>query len=294
MVGLLVSHVLQRLLRRPLQIGRSIRRQFLQAIRATRLHLALQVLQVLQEAGITAGLEDVGDGGDGQRAAGEDGRHVERVGAGRIGDVQIAVECFGERAEEVHRDRIERTPRHVHLVARQRVAMIRHRQRVAELDAEGQIPLRRDRLEVLDQLQRTVILQIVVEDRVGDVDRGEPQALVQDLHHPRLAQQRGIEFDEGVQPALLHQILGDLLDLIRRAAVHCREGDAVDDPGRNLKIGGKALLLQHCPEAVDLLGGVIQLIHKAYHPRLLNALQVIADAHVEDRAEGRLLKATLP
>ena len=98
--------------------------------------------------------------------------------------------------------------------------MVGHRQRIAELHAECQPFLRCHPLELPDQLDRALVLQIVLKDRVGDVNAAVAQIVVQDAHDPVLPQQGGIQLYIGVESLLLQQIAADRLDLVGGTAVH--------------------------------------------------------------------------
>ena len=233
-----VARIHQRIGGRGLDVRQLILGQFGQAGGALLGHRRAQVLQPLRHARIAAGLQQVGAAGDRQRAARQDGGDVHRIRAGGVGDVEVAVELVQQLVVQVHRDRVERPARHVHLVARHALGVVVHRQGVAQLDPEGEILLRpRPACSDCDQLHRLVVLQVMLEDRVGDHDLGEAQPVVQDIQHPLLAQQRGVHLDDRVQPALLQGVAGDALDLVGRAAVHRGEGDAVGQLRRDLDVG---------------------------------------------------------
>ena len=229
------------------------------------------------------------------RAARQDGGDVHRIRAGGVGDVEVAVELVQQLVVQVHRDRVERPARHVHLVARHALGVVVHRQGVAQLDPEGEILLRSHALQRLDQLDRHGVLQVVLEDRVGDHDLGEAQPVVQDVQHPLLAQERGVHLHDRVQPALLQGVAGDALDLVGRAAVHRGEGDAVGQLRRDLDVGElRELAGDDLLDLAELLRGVGHRVHEPGHAGRLDPLQVVADAHVEDRAERRALPAQHP
>ena len=232
-----VARVHQRIGGRGLDVRQLILGQFGQAGGALLGHRRAQVLQPLRHARIAARFQQVGAAGDRQRAARQDGGDVHRIRAGGVGDVEVAVELVQQLVVQVHRDRVERPARHVHLVARHALGVVVHRQGVAQLDPEGEILLRSHALQRLDQLDRHGVLQVMLEDRVGDHDLGEAQPVVQDIQHPLLAQERGVHLDDRVQPALLQGVAGDALDLVGRAAVHRGKGDAVGQLRRDLDVG---------------------------------------------------------
>ncbi len=160
--------------------------------------------------------------------------------------------------------------------------MIVHGQRVGQLHPEFQPLPGRQRLQPADESNRLSVRDVVLEHRVGDGDLSEAQAVVQDVHDLLFAQQGRVQLDHGVQLALGKQVLTDALDLIWRAAVHGGEGDAVGDLGRDLDVS--ELATQNRLDLADLLGCVHHLVHELAHARALDALQVVADAHIEDDA----------
>ncbi len=295
MVRFLVARRVQRCLGRLFQVRQPVAGQFRQTRDGPLAHLLRQAVQVLEKAGIAAGLQDVGHSGDRQRAGRQDLRHVQRVGAGGIGDVEVARELLGQLVVEIHRDGIERPARHIHLVAGEHVPVIGHGQGIAQLDAEGQLALGGGLCQRPNQSHGPLVLQIVVEHGVGDVNPGETQPAVQDVHHRLPAQERGVQFDEGVQPPLLHQVAGNALDLVGRATVHRRKGHVVGQLRGNLDVGqARKRLPQQRLNLIDFGGCVPHAVHKARHQRALHARQVVADAHVEDRAERRILETERP
>ena len=66
------------------------------------------------------------------------------------------------------------------------------KERVAQLDAEEEVPLGGRLLERRDQLHGPVVLQVMFEDRIGDVNIAETEIVVENAHHPLFAQKRGV------------------------------------------------------------------------------------------------------
>ena len=231
--ALLVAGILQRLRRGGFDVRQLVLREGAEGVRAAGLHRRLDVFQPLPEARVAARLQQVGASRHGQRAAREDRRDVQRVRARGVGYAQVPVELMRQLVVQVHRDRIERPARHVHLVARHPRLVVVHRQRVAQLHAKREVLAGGEFLHPADQPQRRLVLQVFLEDRVRDVHLGETEIVVQDAQHAVFAQQRRVHLDDSVQPALLQQIPGDALDLVGRAAVHRGEGDAVGELGRD-------------------------------------------------------------
>jgi hypothetical protein len=160
-------------------------------------------------------------------------------------------------------------------------------QGVGQLDAEEEpLPLG-FLLKLPDQLHRPGVLQVVLEDPVGDGDLPEAQVLVEDPQEGLLPQQGGVELHRQVQAPLLQQVGSDPADLVGGTAVHGREGAAVRHSARDLQV---RQLGQETPDRrailLDQRGGVRQRLHEAPHPGLEDPLQVVAHAHVEDRTRG--------
>lgn len=129
---------------------------------------------------------------------------------------------------------------------------------------------------------------------------------VEDLAHPRVAQQGRVQFDEGVESLLFQHVAADGLDLVGRAAVHGGEGDAVHQIGRNAvhqllqtsaprpqsQLGDKLLVGHQLAYHLLVLGKLRTLacIHQAVdellHRWLFDAVKVVPHAHVEDEGLG--------
>ena len=136
-------------------------------------------------------------------------------------------------------------------------------------------------------------------------------ASVEDLAHPRVAQQGRVQFDEGVEPLLFQHVAADGLDLVGRAAVHGGEGDAVHQLYRNAlhqllqastprpqsQLGDKLLVGHEVSHHLLVLGKfrIAACIHQAVdellHRRLFDAVEVVPHAHVEDEGLGLPVEA---
>ncbi len=172
--------------------------------------------------------------------------------------------------------------------------MVVHGQRVAQLDAESQALLGRHPLQRVDQLTGAVVAQVLLEDGVGDVDLGEAQVVVQDARARALCPSSvGFILTTVCRPRSSSKIAGDALDLVGRAAVHRRQGHAVDQSRRDLDVGELREVARAASAWISASSarGIGQPVHEARHARALDAVQVVADAHVEDRAERRVLPA---
>ncbi|MBA7690165.1 hypothetical protein ES703_98689 [subsurface metagenome] len=127
----------------------------------------------------------------------------------------------------------------------------------------------------------------MLEHGVGNVNLLETEIVVEDAHHRLFAQQGGVQLDRRVQSPFLQQVPTDLFDFAWGATVHGRKGNAVDDPRRDLDVSELGeLFFQNRPDFGDFLRRILQSVHETSHRRAPNSLQVVADAHVEDRSEG--------
>ena len=139
--------------------------------------------------------------------------------------------------------------------------------------------------EGADQADGAAVLEVMVKDSIGDADVAVAQAVVEDLQNAVAAQEGGVELDGGVQPAVDQQVAGDGLDLVGRAAVHGGQGHVVADARGDGQPAEARPLLGHGLVLGDERGGVGQAVHEGHHGLAADALEVVADAHVEDRAQ---------
>ena len=100
-------------------------------------------------------------------------------------------------------------------------------ERVGQLDAELESAAIGDGAQVREHRHGLVVPQVVLEGRVGHDHIDVPKLLVQYAAQSCGAQQRRVALDQRVQTALLQQVGGNALDLLRRTAVHRRERDVV-------------------------------------------------------------------
>ncbi len=100
--------------------------------------------------------------------------------------------------------------------------MVGHSKSVAEFHPEEEPAACRALLEGCYQLKGTIIAEIVREHAVGNVDLAETQRVVQNAQHLVLTEERRIQFHDRVQPSFFDEVARDLLDLVGRAAMHCR------------------------------------------------------------------------
>ena len=125
---------------------------------------------------------------------------------------------------------------------------------------------------------------------------------IENFTHTLIAQQRRVELHKGVKPFLFQHVAADGFDFVRRAAVHGRQGDAMDHGCRNvlrerreleadifeLVAAKEFVIAQPAVQRVAIegefrmRGGVHHVVDELLHRRLFNAVEVIAHAHVED------------
>ena len=127
---------------------------------------------------------------------------------------------------------------------------------------------------------------------------------VEDLAHPIKTQQRGVELDEGVERLLFQHVAADRFDFVRRATVHGRQRDTARDLRRDARwqalqprpatfeaeIRDEGFVIHPPLQDAQVLGElrvpscIDHAVNEGLHRRLLDAVEVVAHAHVE--AEG--------
>ena len=241
---------------------------------------------------VATGLEERGCHRDGPDACVDKRAHVEGVRATGEGDAQAAVELVGDALGERNGERIERAARHVHLVAGQLGASDVHGEGVGELNAKLHATIRRQGNEALEHGHGIGPLQVLVEVVLVEDDVVKAQR-VQGLASVLVAQERGVALDVGVQALLGDEVGGNALNLGRRAAMERGLGDRAGDARRDgVDKGGV-----HVLEAVEIglspgnglledgsVGGVLHVVDVGVDLLALNALEVVANRHVEDEA----------
>ena len=246
----------------------------------------------LAEALVAAGLEHRGGHGDGPDARLVEAADIARIGTAGVGDAELARELLGDAAGEVDGERKERPPAHVHLLARQLACRHVHREGVRELHAKREAALGREGHEAAKHRHGVLPLQILAEVRVveGHVVKAER---VKARARVVVAQKRRVALDVGVEALLGDEVGGDALDLGRRAAVEGRLGHA----RRHVRRDGLDERLVHVREAPQIgerpalalgpdlgLARVLHALDVGVDLGALDALEVVAHAHVEDEA----------
>ena len=256
----------------------------------------VHLLRVLEHPQVAARLQEVRADGDGPNACPQEVGDVEAVGAAGERQREVAAELPGQGGRQVHRDRVERPAREVHRrVAVEDAAPVLHFERVRQLEPEREAVRIRGLPEAPEHRDRVGVLQVVAERLVRDRHIAEAEVAVDDAPHLRGAQQRRVALDRGVQPALLQQVQGDLLDLVGRAAVHRRERDRVGEASGDVDLADR----RAAPgDDVDVPGqvprGVGHRVEVPLHVRPEDPLQVVAHAHVEEHARALPREAQPP
>ena len=246
----------------------------------------------MAKALVATGLEHVGRQGDGPNAGIIQGADVVDRGTTGVADAQLTVKLLGNAAGGLDGQREQRTAGHVHLGRGQLVSRHVDGEGVGQLDAKLQAALGAQGNQALEHRHGIGPLQILAEVRVIEDDVVKAQ-LVEALTCKLIAQQRGVALDVGVEALLGDQIGRDALDLGRRAAVQGRLGDGVGDARRDgLDKRGidmlKFVQVGERPRAalIPNLGaaGVLHALDVGVDLGALDALEVIAHGHVEDKA----------
>ena len=263
--------------------------------RDARERLAIQVGKLaghLAKALVATGLEHVGRQGNGPNTGIVQSADVVDRGTAGVADAQLAIELLGNAAGGLDGQREQRTAGHVHLGRRQLVPRHVDGERVGQLDAKLQAALGAQGNQALEHGHGVGPLQVLAEVRIVEDDVVKAQ-LIQTLAGKLIAQQRGVALDVGVEALLGDQIGRDALDLGGWAAVQGRLGDRVGDARRNGldKRGIDMLKLvqigeRPCATLVPDVrsAGVLHALDVGVDLGALDALQVIAHGHIEDKA----------
>ncbi len=255
---------------------------------------ALEQARDLAEALVAAGLENRGGHGDGPDARAVNVADVLGVGAAGVADAQLAVELLGDAMREMDGQREERAAAHVHLLARQLLARDVDREGVRELDAEGEAALGGEGDEAAEHRHGVDPLQVLAEVLVVEGDVVEAEG-IEATAGVVVAEQGRVALDVGVQALLANEIGRDALDLVGRAAM---EG-GLRHGRRDMRAHGVNEGLVNVGKSTEVLAGprvalrpdgraarVLHVLDVGVDLGALDALEVVADAHVEDEAVG--------
>ena len=251
---------------------------------------ALDLFDHLREAVISAGLQDRGGHGDGPDARREQLVAVEGVCAARKRDAHLALKRAGDAIAHLDGQREEAPAGHIHFVVRQFSARRVDREGVRKLEAELETLGVCQRLKPVEPRDGVLPLEILVEvvlikDDVVIAHR------VEDGAGSLVAEDRRVALDERVQALFGQQIRRDALDLLRRTAVQRGDGDAPGDARRDVRdelFFLREQLGQHFETLFELrrIFRMHHVVDVAVDLHTLDALEVVADGHVEHEAVG--------
>ena len=134
----------------------------------------------------------------------------------------------------------------------------------------------------------------MLERDVRHYDIGILQVLIQDRAYPLGPEQCRIALHERVQSPLPQEVGADAFNLAGRAAVHCRQGHVVGNAVRNPDVPHLGIEAGNLINDSSLVfGAVLHLVQEPLHVRLLDALEVVADAEIKYDARRLARKAEL-
>ena len=250
----------------------------------------LHLFHHLQQAVVSAGLQDGGGHGDGPDTCGKQLVAVEVLGAAGEGDAHLALELAENAMAHLDGQGEQGAAGHVHLVVGQLAAGGVDGEGVGQLQAELQTLTVGQRLQTLEHGNGVGPLEILVEVVLVEHDVVIAHA-VQRAACSLVAQNGGVALYEGVQMLLGDEVAGNALNLVRRAAVEGGNGDAAANAGVNgVDVGallGEQLLQNGLALAED--GGVVGVLHAldiGVDLVALDAFQIVAHGHVEYEAVG--------
>ena len=250
----------------------------------------LDLFDHLGKAVISAGLQDRSGHGDGPDARREQLVAVEGVRAARERDAHLALERAGDAIAHLDGQREEAPAGHIHFVVRQFSARRVDREGVRKLEAELETLGVCQRLKPVEHRDGVLPLEILVEvvlikDDVVIAHR------VENCAGGFVAEDGRVAFDERVQTLFGQEIGRDALDLLRRTAVQRGDRDAPGDARRDVRdelFFLREQLGQHFETLFELrrIFRMHHVVDVAVDLHTLDALEVVADGHVEHEAVG--------
>ena len=250
----------------------------------------LHLFHHLQQAVVSAGLEDGGGHGDGPDTGGKELVAVEVFRAACEGNAHLTLELAGDPVAHLNGQGEEGPAGHIHFVVGQLTPGGVHGEGVGELQPEFQAALVGQGLQALKHRHGVRPLEVLPEVVVVKHDIVIAHA-VQNGPGGLIAQDGGVALHKGVQMLFGNEVGGDALDLIRGAAVEGGHGDAAGNAGGDgvnvVALLGEQLL-EHCLALAKNggLGGVHHAVEVGVHLLALDALQVIAHGHIEYEPVG--------
>ncbi len=244
----------------------------------------------LGQAVVAAGLENGGGHSNGPDAGREELFTIKPVCAAGKGDLHLTAEFARDPGAHLNGQREQAAAGHIHFVVGQLAPGSFHGEGVGELETELQSPLVCQGLKAAEHRDRIAPLQILLEVVIVKDDIIIAHG-VQDGARGLIAQDGGVALDVGVESLFAKQIRSDALDLIGRTAVERGEGHRAGDVGRDAVDKGGLVgegLFQDLFAELELLGlgGVLHGLDIAVDLFAPDALKVIPDGHVDDKAVG--------
>ena len=159
-------------------------------------------------------------------------------------------------------------------------------QRIRELYTELKLILQGSFFQCCEDSQSIRIFQVVFKCQVRNFCRESKFGIQQAAQFLR-TQQRWIQFNGGMKFLLVDQIKADFTDLIRRTAMHGAECDMIGDAGGNRKFIDTR---KDFPDGIfcccKFSSAILHFIEKPLDIVPENTLEVIANAHIEQCAQG--------
>jgi len=151
-------------------------------------------------------------------------------------------------------------------------------------------------VELVDQRDRPIERQVVLERLRDQLDVPVPERVVDDGAHALGPEQRRVELDDDVDVVTGDEVLRDRLDLVGRAAVERRQRDRVGDVCRELEVaepGEHRVVGDLRAQSLDLVGRIVHRVDEAGDLVGPDAGEVVADRHVEHvRAGPTVIRVT--
>ena len=131
--------------------------------------------------------------------------------------------------------------------------VVRHDQRVGELDPESVATVLGEGVELADQADGALELEVVVERLRHQFDVVVTELVVHDVANPVEPEQRRVELHDDIDIVFVDEVLGDGLDLVGWAAMEGGQRDGVGDRGRKREVGERGEGLRNLrAESLDL------------------------------------------
>ena len=250
----------------------------------------LNLFDHLVQPVVSAGLENRGSDRDGPDTGGEQLVAVEEFRAACKGDAHFAVKLPGNAVAHFDRQREQASAGHVHFRAGQLVSRRVDREGVGELQTKFQTLRICQRLQALEHRNGVDPLQVLVEVMLVEDDVIVAHG-VENRACGLVAENRRIALDEGVKTLFGQQIRRDALDFLRRTSVERGDCDAAGNTrgdGSNKVFFCREQLGEDREALFELLrlGSVHHIVDVGVDLFTLDAIEIIADGHVEHEAVG--------